>query len=237
MGGTPEIPEWIKSLRQPGYRNIFEYNEGGHSPFPDPSRPNLWGTETLAGDWNGNLLIVFKDFAETGFLHRRRDGRPMYSHAPNFATNRNLCALLSRSGRQLDLSGRGASSCGILYASASFLLRDSDARSGSVTNCLSTSWPVLEFTIAHMPRLTDIAVCGVDAFEAFCRMGGLAGNRRQAQEARQPLQWRGLRVHCTSHTQPTAINTRARDGQRGFDIAAADWAAILKTAFSAAPDT
>ena len=87
---TPTIPGWIADIELPGYTNVFGYRPNGISPFPAPQHPNLWGTETLFGDWNGCMLIVLKDFAHTSFLASRNDGRPPYSHAPALVTNANL---------------------------------------------------------------------------------------------------------------------------------------------------
>jgi hypothetical protein len=42
---TPIIPEEIRAIRHPAYKNIFEYELGNE---------NLWGTETLFGDWAGH---------------------------------------------------------------------------------------------------------------------------------------------------------------------------------------
>ena len=50
---TPVIPDWIRNLEHPGYKNIFSYNLGNM---------NLWGTETFLGDWNGRFLLVAKDY-------------------------------------------------------------------------------------------------------------------------------------------------------------------------------
>lgn len=233
---TPPLPDWITRLRLAGYRNVFDYVRAGQQPFANPAHPNLWGTETLAGDWDGRLLVVFKDFAETAFVENRSDSRPLYSHAPEFATNRNLCALLSGGGHPIDLLGQGAAECGLLYASASFLMRQSTARSAPLAReALRLSWPVLEFTLSHMPQLTDIALCGVEAFGSFQHFGGLTGDRRRAKDDRKPLRWRHLRVHCTSHTQPTALNTRRNrhePGRRGIAIAQDDWRVILRHAFA-----
>lgn len=46
---TPSIPDWTKEIDHPSYRNIFGFNLGN---------PNLWGTETLLGDWDGRFLLV-----------------------------------------------------------------------------------------------------------------------------------------------------------------------------------
>jgi len=57
---TPEIPDWIRDIKYPQYRNIYSYNLGNE---------NLWGTETLLGDWNnGEFLLVAKDFYPTAHI-------------------------------------------------------------------------------------------------------------------------------------------------------------------------
>jgi len=50
---TPEVPEAIRKLRHPAYKNIYEFGLGNQ---------NLWGTETLLGDWAGKYLLIAKDF-------------------------------------------------------------------------------------------------------------------------------------------------------------------------------
>lgn len=236
MVRTPPIPRWITELRAPdGYRNPLSPGAWKSNPFPDPAHPNLWGTESLAGDWGGRLLLVFKDFAETRFLEQRHDLRPIYSHAPDFPTNRNLCRLLAAANHPLDIDGADAATCGILYASACFLLRESKLRSAPLArDALAASWPVIEFTMKNMQSLTDIVLCGADAFAAFRDLGGLNGDRLSAQNRRKPIAWRGYRVHCTNHTQPTALNTRKNPfepNKPGFDIALGDWQVILRHAF------
>ena len=41
---TPIVPSEIRQIRHPQYKNIYEYELGNQ---------NLWGTETLLGDWGG----------------------------------------------------------------------------------------------------------------------------------------------------------------------------------------
>jgi hypothetical protein len=235
MTRTPEIPAAVRAIRHEGFRNVFEYLALGHNPFPDPTRPTVWGTETLAGDWNGRLLVVLKDFAPTLDLEHRKDGKALYSHRAEFGTNRNLAAFLTTAGRPLDRHGGTCGNCGLLIASASYLLRAGDRRSGKIPDLvLAKSWPVLEFTLRHMPNLTDIVLCGVEAFETFRDNGRLEGDRKGAQSSRTPLRWRGYRVHCTTHPQSTAVNTRsdpATPTLKGKQIAEEDWRQICHYAF------
>jgi hypothetical protein len=99
---------------------------------------------------------------------------------------------------------------------------------------LAKSWPVLEFTLEHMPNLTDIVLCGVEAFETFRDNGQLEGDRKGAQSRRTSLSWRGYRVHCTTHPQSTAVHTRsdpATPTLKGKQIAEEDWRQICQYAF------
>lgn len=236
MNRTPEIPTAIREIRHDGFRNVFEYHSLGRNPFPDPTHPTVWGTETLAGDWGGRLLIVLKDFAPTLDLENRKDGRALYSHRADFRTNKNLVAFLGAAGLAVDLNGGTGASCGVVIASASYLLRIGEGRSGKdiPAHVLAKSWPVLEFTLSHMPNLSDIVLCGVDAFAAFRDNGQLEGDRKAIQSSRTPVRWRGYRVHCTTHPQPTAINARTEPAAptlNGRQIAEEDWRRICHYAF------
>jgi hypothetical protein len=51
---TLEIPESIRSFKHRHYTNIYEL-------YPNERR--LYGTESLFGDWDGELLLLAKDFA------------------------------------------------------------------------------------------------------------------------------------------------------------------------------
>ena len=97
---APDIPQSIKALRVDGYRNIFELV---------PNCPRLFGTETLCGDWDGEILIVAQDFSTTPEMVRRlRAGeQDPYHHDPKIPTNRNLVRLLQENGVQIDISGNG----------------------------------------------------------------------------------------------------------------------------------
>jgi hypothetical protein len=46
---TPQLPEWVRSYRLAGYRNIYELV---------PLETRLYGTESLYGDWNGDLRLL-----------------------------------------------------------------------------------------------------------------------------------------------------------------------------------
>lgn len=228
---TPRVPAEFARLGAPGYRNIWKIAEASPAVFPDPNHPNLWGTETLCGDWDGNVLVVLKDFASTGWLETRRDGRPYYSHGPDVRTNRNLVCFLRDSGVEIDEYELNNTTCGVLYVSANFLLLEGVGMSNGISReALEESWPVLDFTIKSMPNLTDIVLGGVEAFATFQRHGGLTVDRKSALAGEKPMTWRGrYRVHVTAHTADRGIHSRRdRQGRVGWAAVRADWKRIFR---------
>jgi hypothetical protein len=163
---TPSIPGWIMSLEHPSYRNIFSFRLGNR---------NLWGTETLLGDWYGKYLLVAKDFYPSKYIGDavRSGVEQPYRHNPSAPTNRNLIKTLKHFGRlPVDHDN---SSCGFLCVSACFLLRDDGKIRGPLPDgaaVLRLSSPVVQFTMDNMPNLTTVVLMGGDAEEAFCLGGG-----------------------------------------------------------------
>lgn len=66
----PNTPDWIKQIRVPLYQNIYELFE--KFELGEPKRQ--FGTETLCGDWKGDILIVAQDFANAQYI---RDQVPL----------------------------------------------------------------------------------------------------------------------------------------------------------------
>jgi hypothetical protein len=172
---TPRIPKWIRGLHCDGYRNIFELGLRNR---------NLFGTETLFGDWNGPLLIVAKDFAPAASIWRRAERLPphrVYHHHDGSSdyeiggakTNRQLVRFAFRpvtdSELQTLLRGERNLDCGALYISASFLLKDVDDYSAGLPGwapgrgAFEQSKEVLHFVLDNMPKLKAIACLGRDA--------------------------------------------------------------------------
>ena len=88
---TPPIPDWIRTISHPSYRNVFSFNLGN---------TNLWGTETLLGDWSGRFLLVAKDFYPSAWIEdavKRGQANP-YSHNPSAPTNEGAPALSPGTG-------------------------------------------------------------------------------------------------------------------------------------------
>jgi hypothetical protein len=190
---TPPIPDWIRSFRAKSYTNIYQLQ-------PDETR--LYGTESLYGDWDAQLLLLAKDFAPSRLIHKRIDAgeaRP-YHHtdwikepcAPGAATNRNLHHL----AHQIAVPK--------LYGSAlAGLLRDDGKVSGSLADMTELGQfisEVLNFTIRHMPNLRAIACLGADAWScATAALGCPDADWRQHREARQPLTVNGTVLFALAH--------------------------------------
>lgn len=239
---TPPIPDEIKNIYLVDYKNIFSYP---NEYFPKSGHHNLWGSETLCGDWDGRLLIILKDFAPTWYIENRSDGRPPYSHTIGSPTNSSLVRFINHAYKELghtdDLvcdDGSNNTSCGILYASASFLLRATDGPGMNVRitrQALQRGWPALKFTISNMKNLTDIVLCGKEAFDGFCLSNGSLGDRRNILNKGSSLDWRGKRIHLTYHPQPTAVNTRHLvKGMNGREYTQCEWNRIIHSAFGSA---
>jgi hypothetical protein len=158
---TPIIPEEIRAIRHPAYKNIFEYELGNE---------NLWGTETLFGDWAGHTLIVAKDFYPASYIEEAMQAgiADPYCHGVKVRTNIRLVQTLSELGC---LSPAATNlDCGFLYASACFLLRADGITSGALPDeleALELSEPVLLFTIDNMPNLKNIVMMANEASKVF----------------------------------------------------------------------
>jgi hypothetical protein len=231
---TPVVPEEIRNIRLDGYKNVFEY---ASNPFPDPSHPNLWGTETLFGDWDGKLLIVLKDFSSTETLKSRSDGRPIYSHGPKIQTNRNLISFLENTKFGF-LTRQKNTSCEMLYISACFLIRRGNGLSGPISfDALEKSWNVIDFSISKMQKLTDVVLCGKEAFISFHKFGNLVADRNDVMSGGKFVWWnfqnRKFRVHITYHPGGMGVNGRRdrTEGRSGQEMTQGDWNRITKYAF------
>jgi uracil-DNA glycosylase len=158
---TPQVPDKIKNIRHPNYKNIYEYKLGNK---------NLWGTETLLGDWDGEYLLVAKDFYPSSYIEDNiayKVSNP-YCHAEGIPTNRNLVYCLT--GLEKLRRGFKNTDCGFLYVSACFLLRADGQKSGALPDqdeALALSAPVLQFTLENMRNVKAVVLMGKEAQSAF----------------------------------------------------------------------
>lgn len=215
---TPPIPDAIRRLRAPGYRNIFELTD----------TPRLYGTETMAGDWQARLLLLTKDFSPARLIERRLAAaeRDVWYHAPDWPTNRFVEARLKAGGVPLDDPRK----TGVLYGSVCWLLRADGRTSGP----LPEGWQpparrVLEFTLARLPRLRAVACLGRDSFDFVTGYLGVEADWRRQRDLREPVSAGGLALHALSHPGNLGTLSRLPGGSwpEKERVAAADWATML----------
>lgn len=197
---SPPIPASIRNISHPLYRNIFSYNLGNS---------NLWGTETLFGDWDGKFLLIAKDFYPTSYIEgaiAKLDPHP-YQHSPSAPTNRNLVKTLCYFERVAESFDN--TDCNFLYISACFLLRADGVVRGKLPDqevAMRLSAPVVRFTMDHMRYLKVVVAMGADAVGAI-QASGLASE----------ISGRGLKLHSVSHP------SRAMTDDRRFE----EWRSVL----------
>ena len=213
MRGTPAIPAWIRAYRSRSYTNIYQL-------CPDETR--LFGTESLYGDWDADLLLLAKDFAPSRLVRQRLaagEERPYHhtdwhvnARGPGARTNRALYRLAERIG------------CRKLYGSALVgLLRDDEKVSGALADAAAITpfvCEALRFTIGQMPNLRAIACLGADAWQWATRTFGHVGaDWREHRDARRPLQADRLTLFALPHPSRTPGGTARVEG---------DWDAIAR---------
>jgi hypothetical protein len=170
---TPPLPDWIRHAQVPGYTTA-------HQLCPDDTR--LFGTESLYGDWGGQVLLLAKDFGPSRILRARivgGDPRP-YRHEPGMLANVRL--------RELAAPAEGL---GLLYGSAlANLLRDDGRVSGALPNreqALAYGAQVARFVVERMPALRRVVCLGLEAWEVACAALGLEGDWRAHRDSGEPL--------------------------------------------------
>jgi len=211
------IPVDIRAFRHDGFKNIYE---------PDfcPNETRLYGTESLYGDWNGELLLLAKDFAPSNLIRERLargESRP-YHHTDSNSqelgrkTNIQLCRCVER----FEIN------CGKLYGSAyACLLRDDNCGSGTLRTSAQIKWFIrraLLFTEAQMPNLNVIACLGEDAWkcatEAHDQPGLAWGAYRTARQSVTVVVPNERKIKLVAMRHPS----------RPYSLTDGDWA-FLKT--------
>lgn len=221
---TPPIPDRIKELRLEGYKNIFEYGLGNK---------NLFGTETLCGDWDGDILIVAKDFAPTSAIKwpKPEFAAFPYQHSPHNQTNILLAELLRENGRDVYLDGRNNLNCGVLYISACFFLKIGDAFSHVLSRkTLEASFPVMAFVVKNMPNLKAIICVGKDAFTSINGFYYHKADWREYLENHRGITLGGVRVFASVHTGKLGVNMRKTGVSRAekLQLIHEDWKAMFR---------
>ncbi len=170
---TPPLPRWIREATIAGY-------SCAHQLCPRETR--LYGTESLFGDWRGQVLLLAKDFGPSRILRARiaaGEDRP-YRHEPGMLANRRLARL-----------AHPLAHLGMLYGSAlANLLRDDGRVSGALPNrdaAMAHGVAVLRWALSHLPALRWIVCLGHDAWECASGATGLAGDWREHRDRGRPL--------------------------------------------------
>jgi hypothetical protein len=210
---TPSIPNWMRAASTSGaFRNVFEADL-----CPDETR--VFGTESLLGNWNAEILLLAQDFGPTSLIRARLtqgDMRP-YRHT-DWKTERALGARTNRTLAYLSSKIH----CEKLYGSAmGCLLRNDGSETGFPADfdkvrryCLN----VLRFTIRHMVNLRAIACLGTVSWSLTTDLLGHHGlTHREWRRARCPLIAGGLQVFALAHTRAFFGGKQQVEG---------DWAAM-----------
>jgi uracil-DNA glycosylase len=205
---TPAIPDWIRQLASPtNYKNPFQMGIEG---------PNLFGTETLCGDWDGDLLLVAQDFELASNVEsvirefgpnaawRHNDGDSRYSMG--YMTNVAICQHLTGIGRCVGIKGEEAISCRTLYVNVCFFLKIKKEKPS--VDAIEKSMPVLEYVIDNMPNLKTIACLGKPAFDCVAKGSDQFKDWRTCLEEKQGLPWRGKLFFPLSHPGQQGRNNR-----------------------------
>jgi hypothetical protein len=163
MRKPPPIPDWLRAFRHPSYTNIYELC---------PNEKHVFGTETLFGDWDADLLLLAKDYAPSHIIRQRiKSGEDSpFRHGVRckdqmgWRTNENLEKLAEEMGEVR-----------LLYGSAlGGLMRNDGATSGRLPDFTQLKRTfaarLLNWCIEHLPNLKGIACLGKDALKvvSFC---------------------------------------------------------------------
>lgn len=220
------IPAWAPELKADGWANI-------HTIVQNP--PRLTAVDAYLGDLNAHTLVLGKDCAPAAVFRRLRDaGHPdPYRHDPKLPTNRMLCDVLHHVGIDAPLDGSKASSCGLYYANAYWLLRDDGKFSGTPPNAQearSQSTRMLDFIITSLPKLERIIAMGSDAHFALTKHYGLEAGWREHLDARRPISANGAYLWASSHLGSRGVTGRVPAAGRETCVKAIreDWAAFFR---------
>ena len=206
---TPPIPNWIRSYRcnKIRYTNIYELL---------PKEKRLYGTESLYGDWDGELLLLAQDFSPKKLLEDRLakgDSNP-YRHKRFMRTN---CKIMEYT-REFQH--------GILYGSALAGMLRNEETGGlpSYQHMMDDGHlqSILRFTIENMKKLRAIACLGEVAWEVTADTLGLQSlNRTAIMDHREPVVAGEYMVFALAHP---ARDQSARGSQ---EVAKQDWDSMI----------
>lgn len=153
---------YFANLNLDGYKNINELYEQ-HS--------QLHACETLFGDWNAEMMILAQDAGNFNTFKKMKlnDEKNPFRHSPENKTNKNLYTLLE-SLLRYELGSYefpNNKNCGVYYANAIWLLKDSKDMSGEIINkkeSYNQNRKVFEVTLENLSNLKIILTLGRHAF-------------------------------------------------------------------------
>jgi len=154
----------FENVKVEGYRNINELYK---------QHTQLHACETLFGDWDAEVMILAQDPANFKKLKELSDKNPYknpYHHDPKIKTNQNLFNLM-KSLNQFNLDSYedpNNENCGLYYANAIWLLKESHDMSGAITdksNIYKESKKIFEATLQNLPKLKLILTLGYQSFQ------------------------------------------------------------------------
>jgi len=154
--------ESFKHLKLKGYRNINEL-------FVQDSQ--LHACESLFGDWNAEVMILAQDAANFSSLKLLLDEEKTnpFRHSSSNRTNINLHTILSSLNRfnMGDFYKPNNRNCGLYYANAIWLLKDSVGMSGAITSkedAYKVNQEVFVATLENLKNLKIILTLGEHSY-------------------------------------------------------------------------
>lgn len=148
-------------LKVDGYRNINELY---------PQYDQLHACETLFGDFDAEVMVLAQDAANYDRLRELKEREPAknpFRHGEKVKTNINLFRLMSPYFDLGDYSQPNSSKCGLYYANAVWLLKDTKNMSGSIAlekEVFQKCNEVFDATISNLKNLKLIITMGEKAF-------------------------------------------------------------------------
>lgn len=172
MRSTPPVPDWLQSFRHPCYTNIYEMY---------PAEDRVFGTESLFGDWDAEVLLFAKDFAPRSVIEARRAGgdpRP-FRHGDReqerrfTPPDRKVNTMGCRTNEHLKNLVAVLGTMPLLYGSAlGGLMRNDGKTSGRLPDekrvLREYAVPLLRWCVTQLPKLRAIACLGNHAFDVVC---------------------------------------------------------------------
>lgn len=129
--------------------------------------------ESLFGDFDAELMVLLQDAADENSFKKLKEKNPSINpliHNPSANTNKKLVFFLESFFPKINISGTEASSCGIYYANAVWLVKKGDGMRAPIKKkslVLKECSEVLDATVNNLKNLRLIMTFGQIAYEAI----------------------------------------------------------------------